>query len=57
VCAYVAPTLISGRGAIGPIGGEGISRLEDATRLRDIDFARLGDDLLITGYVDVHRDR
>lgn len=56
VYAYVAPKLIGGRDALGPLGGKGVDRLEDATRLRDIDFARLGDDLLITGYVDVHRD-
>ncbi len=56
VCAYVAPRLIGGRDAIGPLGGKGVDRLEDATHLRDIDFARLGDDVVITGYVDVHRD-
>jgi hypothetical protein len=31
-------------------------RLGDAIKLRDIDTTRIGDDLLITGYVDVHRD-
>lgn len=57
VCAYVGSLLIGGRDAIGPLGGKGIERLEDATRLSDVDFGRLGDDLLITGYVDVHRYR
>jgi hypothetical protein len=27
-----------------------------AIGLRDVDATRIGDDLLITGYVDVHRD-
>jgi diaminohydroxyphosphoribosylaminopyrimidine deaminase/5-amino-6-(5-phosphoribosylamino)uracil reductase len=57
VYAYVAPRLVGGRAALGPVGGRGVDRLEDAIRLRDIDFARLGDDLMISGYVDVHRDR
>ena len=54
--AYIAPILIGGRDAIGPLGGKGIERLADGTRLRDVDLARLGDDLVISGYVDVHRD-
>jgi len=54
--AYVAPLVIGGRDAIGPVGGRGVDHLKDALRLHDIDFARLGDDLVISGYVDVHRD-
>ena len=56
VHAYVAPRLIGGRDAPGPLGGEGIEHLAAATHLNELDFVRLGDDLLITGYVDVHRD-
>jgi diaminohydroxyphosphoribosylaminopyrimidine deaminase / 5-amino-6-(5-phosphoribosylamino)uracil reductase len=56
VHAYVAPRLIGGRGAPGPLGGEGVEHLAAATHLNQVDFVRLGDDLLITGYVDVHRD-
>lgn len=57
VCAYVSPKLVGGREAPGPIGGQGIARLADAILLRDLDVVRLGPDLLITGYVDVHRNR
>jgi diaminohydroxyphosphoribosylaminopyrimidine deaminase / 5-amino-6-(5-phosphoribosylamino)uracil reductase len=56
VYAYVAPRLIGGREAPGPLGGAGVERLADAIQLRELDTTRLGDDLLITGYVDVHRD-
>jgi diaminohydroxyphosphoribosylaminopyrimidine deaminase/5-amino-6-(5-phosphoribosylamino)uracil reductase len=56
VYAYVAPRVVGGRAAPGPVGGKGVDRLLDAIPLRDMDFARLGDDLLINGYVDVHRD-
>jgi diaminohydroxyphosphoribosylaminopyrimidine deaminase/5-amino-6-(5-phosphoribosylamino)uracil reductase len=56
VHAYVAPRLIGGRGALGAVGGVGIERLVEAVPLRDLDATRLGADILITGYVDVHRD-
>jgi diaminohydroxyphosphoribosylaminopyrimidine deaminase/5-amino-6-(5-phosphoribosylamino)uracil reductase len=57
VCAYVAPKLIGGREAPGPMGGIGIEHLTNATRLSDLDITRLGEDFLITAYVNVHRDR
>jgi diaminohydroxyphosphoribosylaminopyrimidine deaminase / 5-amino-6-(5-phosphoribosylamino)uracil reductase len=56
VHAYIAPRLIGGREAPGPLGGEGVEHLADAVPLRELDATRLGADLLITGYVDVHRD-
>jgi diaminohydroxyphosphoribosylaminopyrimidine deaminase/5-amino-6-(5-phosphoribosylamino)uracil reductase len=56
VHAYVAPRLIGGRAAPGPLAGEGVEHLAASTHLREMDFVRLGDDLLITGYVDVHRN-
>ena len=56
VYAYVAPRLIGGRDAPGPLGGTGVERLAETPLLRDLDYVRLGDDLLLTGYVDVHRD-
>jgi len=55
VVVYVAPNLIGGRDAPGPLGGKGVDRLVDATHLTGVDVTRLGDDLLISGYV--HRDR
>ena len=57
VQAYVAPIVVGGRDAPGPIGGEGTQRLRDAIRLIGLETAAIGDDLSITGYVDVHRDR
>jgi diaminohydroxyphosphoribosylaminopyrimidine deaminase/5-amino-6-(5-phosphoribosylamino)uracil reductase len=54
VHAYVAPRLIGGREAPGPLGGAGVERLVDAIPLREMDATRVGTDLLITGYVDVH---
>ncbi len=58
VCVYIAPKVIGGTDAREAVGGHGVERLADATRLREIDVARLGEDVLVTGYVDhVHRDR
>jgi diaminohydroxyphosphoribosylaminopyrimidine deaminase/5-amino-6-(5-phosphoribosylamino)uracil reductase len=56
VHAFLAPILIGGRGAPGPVGGPGIEGLDQATALRDLETTRLGRDLMITAYVDVHRD-
>jgi diaminohydroxyphosphoribosylaminopyrimidine deaminase/5-amino-6-(5-phosphoribosylamino)uracil reductase len=56
VHAYVAPRLIGGRDAPGAVGGHGVERLVQAVQLRDLDTTRLGADILITGYVDVHGD-
>lgn len=55
--AYIAPKLIGGRDAPGPLGGAGTDRLNDAIGLKDLDMTRLGDDMLISAYIDVHRDR
>jgi diaminohydroxyphosphoribosylaminopyrimidine deaminase/5-amino-6-(5-phosphoribosylamino)uracil reductase len=56
VYAYIAPRLIGGREAPGPLGGAGVERLAEAIPLRELDATRLGSDLLVTGYVDVHRN-
>jgi diaminohydroxyphosphoribosylaminopyrimidine deaminase/5-amino-6-(5-phosphoribosylamino)uracil reductase len=57
VHAYIAPIVIGGREAPGPVGGKGGEHLGQAMRLWGIETTRIGDDFLITGYVDVHRDR
>ena len=57
VYAYVAPRLIGGKDAPGALGGTGVDHLAGSTQLHELDFARLGDDLVITGYTHVHRDR
>jgi diaminohydroxyphosphoribosylaminopyrimidine deaminase/5-amino-6-(5-phosphoribosylamino)uracil reductase len=45
-----APLLLGGRGAPGPLGGEGFPVLEAAARLEGFEVRRRGDDLVLSGY-------
>ena len=52
VMCFVAPKLIGGQNAPGPIGGMGIRRLADASNLRRISITSIAEhDLLIEGYL------
>lgn len=48
---FIAPKIIGGRVAPGPVGGSGISRLEAAIELEDTCVEWIGQDLLIKGHV------
>ena len=48
---FVAPKLIGGKDAPGPIGGVGIARLTEAFELRDAKTSQIGADFLIEGYL------
>ena len=48
---FVAPKLIGGKAAPGPIGGVGIARLAEAYELRDVTTSQIGADVLIEGYL------
>lgn len=47
---FIAPKIIGGAEAPGPVGGSGISLLDDAQMLEDITAEQVGVDLLIKGY-------
>lgn len=49
VYAFIAPRLIGGSGAVTPVGGEGCAFIEDGWQLDEVEYRRLGRDLLITG--------
>jgi diaminohydroxyphosphoribosylaminopyrimidine deaminase/5-amino-6-(5-phosphoribosylamino)uracil reductase len=53
VMCFVAPKLIGGRNAPGPIGGEGVSSLSDVPKLKRISITPIpdSDDFLIEGYL------
>jgi len=48
---FIAPRIIGGRESFPAVGGSGFKRLEDAYRLREVKFRRVGDDLLVEGYL------
>ena len=48
---FVAPKLIGGKDAPGPIGGVGIAHLAEAFELRDVKTSQIGTDFLIEGYL------
>ena len=53
VMCFIAPKLIGGRNAPGPIGGEGISSLSDVPHLQRVSITPISDsaDFLIEGYL------
>ena len=54
VYAFIAPKLVGGRKAPGPFGGDGVASLASAPQLGEIEVIMLEDDVLISGYLDVH---
>ena len=61
VVAFVAPTIIGGKMAPSPVGGDGHEKMADALRLRRVRVRNFGDDVALIGYCkaesDVHWNR
>jgi diaminohydroxyphosphoribosylaminopyrimidine deaminase/5-amino-6-(5-phosphoribosylamino)uracil reductase len=51
VYAFIAPIIIGGRGAVPAVSGEGVEKLAQAPRLEGVHQERLGEDLLVWGYL------
>lgn len=51
VQAYIAPKLVGGAQASGPVNGAGIPRMADALQLEHITVTQLGEDILIEGNI------
>ncbi len=51
VHAFVAPVLFGGREAPSPIHGRGVDRADQGWRLQRVTYERVGDDMLVTGYL------
>jgi len=52
VLFFYAPKIIGGADALGMVGGEGVEKLHDAINLKNIRVRRLGDDILVEGYIN-----
>jgi diaminohydroxyphosphoribosylaminopyrimidine deaminase/5-amino-6-(5-phosphoribosylamino)uracil reductase len=51
VVAFIAPIIIGGDGAKTAISGRGVDRVAESFRLEHIRVERLGEDLMVSGYV------
>jgi len=51
VLFFIAPKIIGGARAPGPVAGEGPAKLNQAIGLRNISLRRFGDDILVEGYI------
>ncbi|MFZ5649392.1 MAG: bifunctional diaminohydroxyphosphoribosylaminopyrimidine deaminase/5-amino-6-(5-phosphoribosylamino)uracil reductase RibD [Bacillota bacterium] len=56
VAWFIAPKLIGGSRAPGPLGGLGPEKLSDAVLLDGVSVSRTGDDILVEGYI-INRKR
>lgn len=48
---FVAPILIGGKDAPGPLGGKGVRRLADAFKIKNMTVNKVGNDLMLEGYI------
>ncbi len=51
VVFFIAPKIICGRTSIPVVGGESFLRLEEALRISDVQARKVGEDIMIEGYV------
>ncbi|MCL6611722.1 MAG: bifunctional diaminohydroxyphosphoribosylaminopyrimidine deaminase/5-amino-6-(5-phosphoribosylamino)uracil reductase RibD [Peptococcaceae bacterium] len=55
VAWFIAPKLIGGREAPGPVEGRGAERLSEAVCLERVSSSRMGNDIFIEGYISKQR--
>lgn len=53
IYCYLAPKLIGGREASSPVEGDGFSRMKDALPVTEIEILSLGEDICISGRVEM----
>ncbi|MGB9903793.1 MAG: bifunctional diaminohydroxyphosphoribosylaminopyrimidine deaminase/5-amino-6-(5-phosphoribosylamino)uracil reductase RibD [Desulfotomaculales bacterium] len=56
VVFFIAPLIIGGKGAPGPVGGQGAGRLAEAVYLQNINVLRVGQDICVEGYIRPKKD-
>jgi len=52
VMFFIAPKIIGGKKSFPAVGGESFRKLEEAYRIKDIRMRRVGEDILIEGYIE-----
>jgi diaminohydroxyphosphoribosylaminopyrimidine deaminase/5-amino-6-(5-phosphoribosylamino)uracil reductase len=48
---FYAPVIIGGKKATPMVGGTGISKVSHAVKVRDLRYRKVGDDILVEGYI------
>jgi len=51
VVFFIAPKIIGGRHSLPAIGGSAFRRLEDAYKIRDLRTRKIGEDIMVEGYI------
>jgi len=51
VVAFIAPIIIGGKEAKTPVSGRGVDKIIDSIKLERITMEKIGEDLMISGYV------
>jgi diaminohydroxyphosphoribosylaminopyrimidine deaminase / 5-amino-6-(5-phosphoribosylamino)uracil reductase len=51
VMFFISPKIIGGKDAIGSVMGHGVARLDSAIKLKQCKMRRMGEDILVEGYV------
>jgi len=51
VIAFISPVIIGGTRAKTPVSGRGVTNISDAYRLKRVNIERIGEDVMVTGYV------
>jgi diaminohydroxyphosphoribosylaminopyrimidine deaminase / 5-amino-6-(5-phosphoribosylamino)uracil reductase len=54
IYSFIAPKIIGGKLANSPVGDLGFTTMTEAISLQKVTIKSIGDDLLITGYIDHH---
>jgi len=51
ICFFIAPKIIGGESAKTPVEGEGIKNLKEAILIKGLEYQRIGEDILVEGYI------
>jgi diaminohydroxyphosphoribosylaminopyrimidine deaminase / 5-amino-6-(5-phosphoribosylamino)uracil reductase len=51
VAYFIAPKIVGGKDALTPVEGHGIEKLNGIIHLKNVTYTRLGEDVLVEGYV------
>lgn len=49
---YIAPKIIGGEKSKTPVDGQGIDKLKNAFKVRNLSYSKVGSDILLEGYID-----